>query len=622
MPTVPDIQNGDSDLATLDSFVSGPSSLNGDGYAVTRSGVRLRTLSKLLTDLLAAPPAGWIQAFGHSGLTFNQKGDPGGNVSDVGSFAQFKAMNMAAAQPGCTTVRLTDRTKAVFEKYTGAVDIAATYPNDVDYWWTKIADNTIWLLAETRVTPSHCGGSVIYADNVAYINAALRFAKAFARSVLIPVGLWSYGAAIYNDSVSMVGEGYGSNLQATDYTNSAIFVTGTGPQLCNLRRTYTGDLTRNTNISDESGNGVTVKADRFVVDQVWVEKGRSAGMMFRDATNGSVTGCRVEDTSADAFHTTRASANIAFARCHALRPGDDCFPVVGYVQDNAYPTNISYSQCTAESGQSRGFLVSGGSDVTVSESLAVNCKSGFMAGSDGSSGGTGACTNIKWVNSTTRNCGDNASGYGAIHLNGRAGYDTSLVDIHNVSVFNAVKQGVTAVSGGGRVRKVKISGLRVDTTGTHGVELGGISDVSIVDSEFANTAQSAIFFDAGDLGRVQLRGITMDNINTSNTTTTNTTSGSTNGTDAIHFESGSTFDKITIADVLARLPDGGPTMPRYERLVECPYAGVRASNIEGPGDVALGSPLYSEKEELKAAAATDLPSLLTSLRNAGIIALS
>lgn len=307
------------------------------------------------------------------------KGLPGGNVSDVGNLAAAKATNLAVTQPGTTTIRLSDRGKAVFEKDTGALgDLLTKYPAAENLWWFRDAGATRWLLAGEQVSIQHVGAvQGKAAENTAVIQAALDFGKLTGRSIHVPAGTWGYtGTITIGSNTGLHGIPGMSILWCPVRTNTkansgaSVDANGTGAIIMEGDRCSLYGITRihymprpvsiRDRTGSDTGDGIYVKgATNFLVSHCRTEGPQAASIMLRGCQYGRVTNNVFDSSLADCIHVTAAQKGdislfkadgtfdkvnpipipsrwIHIADNVAMNCGDDHIAIVSYVFPHEY----------------------------------------------------------------------------------------------------------------------------------------------------------------------------------------------------------------------------------------------------------------------------------------------
>lgn len=325
----------------------------------------------------------WVQT------TAGLKGDPGSNTSDVGTFAQAKVANLANGN--ATTIRLSDRNKAVFERDTGQFgDLAASYSAAENIWWFRDAANTRWIVAGQQIDIMACGAVASKTvDNRVAIQAALDFGAISQRNVFVPAGTFNYtGTLAVRNKTGLIGIPGQSILycsqRSTDQNTGygAIIMEGSGGTLYGITRLH--DMPRPITNADrqpaDAGNGIYCRGARdFTISFCRTEGVQGGSLMLRGCQYGRITNNTFESSLADSIHVTAAAKNdvplynrdgsyygsneipIPAYRLHIAdnivnNSGDDNIAVVSYVAhsltESTSATAKSYPPATLAAGKS------------------------------------------------------------------------------------------------------------------------------------------------------------------------------------------------------------------------------------------------------------------------------
>jgi hypothetical protein len=421
-------------------------------------------------------------------------GAPGRNQSDVGTFAQAKATDILAVASGITTIRLSDRNKAVFERYTGSTNLATTHAASENMWWFRDAGNNLWTAATSnRALPLAALGITEQIANISpHLLAATRYCELFnTKRIDLPAGNYKYVDQWFpGPGVSVIGPGSGQCiLDRRETNNGCMFIQGSGG-------TFSGFTIRDTVTTTRAnaalqGHGVNAYlCQNFLIDDVRIEGGGGAGFFIQGSQYGVVSRCQVIRTKADAFHTAsafgdRAATDVSFYACTAIECGDDHFPVVSYKVDGVPVRRITFDQCVSLGGDARAFVVAGGEDITYTSCTARNpALAGMAVVTDGTSGGLWGNTRITFDNCTTLNGGsaNPTNTYGAMHVFALPNADANLITFRNCHVVGSRNEGLHAYgSAGGTIR-----GLTVEGGNIAGCYYAGIWTTGVIDQRIDN----------------------------------------------------------------------------------------------------------------------------------------
>jgi hypothetical protein len=522
------------------------------------------------------------------------RGDPGGSLSDIGTFAAARLMNILAAQPGATAIRLTDRGRATWAKWTGGVLPA----QDADRWWFTDAGGARWIIADRDVSIEAVGALESTLDNGPAINALLRFARDHNRTATVPIGDWRYTGTLAVDGAELRGAGYGSNLIATVKGTGGIVLSGTAPVVSGIRRTFTGEPGRGSGQPQSHAISIVPGTTGFRIVDCFLDGGTDAGILNYAGSDGLISRTTVQNMEADGIHNTNAlgggaaANNVLVERCIARDCGDDHFPVVSYVNDGGICSNITFIACQSIGGNARAFACVGGTDIQYEACVARDARyAGFLIDSDNFNGGTQANRNVKWTGGNILGCGSTTgASYGAIHVSARSGYDAVTVLIDGVTVSTSRNWGLKAAASGGAVRGLRLINSVFEDTTSDGVNAIGVTDLVIEGNVFTRNGGNAygIFCEAG-AGMLSILANRFQLVN----------QGGPDFRDVCNIGFSAAYTRIEFCgnhDV-----DRATGAQKTERFMESPNAGIICEGNTPNSGLAFG-PGYDEKQRVKAAA--------------------
>jgi hypothetical protein len=247
----------------------------------------------------------------------NFRGSPGGNVSDVGTFAAAKAMNIGLIQPGTTTIRLSDRNKGVFERDTGAFgDLLTLFPTAENTFWFRDAAGARWIIAGQQIDIMAAGAiNSKAADNGAIIQACLNFGEVSKRNVFVPAGTFGYArTVVVRNATGLVGVPGVSILYCTTRNTGAIIMEGFGGTLYGITREHylPRPIGLNDRSADDAADGFYLRgAIGFTVQFCKTIGPQGAALMVRGCQYGRITNNWFDSSLADSIHVTAAAPGDA-----------------------------------------------------------------------------------------------------------------------------------------------------------------------------------------------------------------------------------------------------------------------------------------------------------------------
>ncbi|MEJ8305107.1 right-handed parallel beta-helix repeat-containing protein [Saccharibacillus sacchari] len=204
-------------------------------------------------------------------------------------------------------------------------------------------------------------------DDYAAFVAAAKAAKEQKKILYVPAGEFTLSKILTLDGIRVEGAGKESTvLVSTNPDGGSIDLTGDGVQLRNLKHVYQTTIPRGNGAHDK--NSITVRgATNFVIDNVYVSKSSTAGiMMAYGSNNGVVSNNVVENTGADGIHMTTESHHITVENNTVMGVGDDGIAVVSYGTSPTPVNNITIrGNNIGNFSKARGISVVGGVDVRI-----------------------------------------------------------------------------------------------------------------------------------------------------------------------------------------------------------------------------------------------------------------
>lgn len=249
-----------------------------------------------------------------------------------------------------------------------------------------------------------CDGAT---DDSPAIARALAKARELRLPLLIPAGRCAFGDIIRVDSVTLAGTGDGSVLHALNWRRSAIFMSGAGPAVANVKLTGVAAPSRQ---ADWEMTKITIfGATDFVIDRVTIEGSPAAGIQTaKKAMRGRITNNVIRNTLSDSIHMTDGASQILVENNLIEGSGDDGIAVVSYKGDGARVNNITARNNVVRNNKhGRNMSVVGGSQVVYENNLLQNNLAGnaclYIAQEN--SYNTYSALDVKANHNTLRNCG-------------------------------------------------------------------------------------------------------------------------------------------------------------------------------------------------------------------------
>ncbi|OWR26697.1 hypothetical protein CDO73_25260 [Saccharibacillus sp. O23] len=293
-------------------------------------------------------------------------------------------------------------------------------------------------------------------DDYEAFAKAVKAAKAQNKVLYIPAGEFTLSRLLTIDSIRVEGAGMNATvLMSTNPDWGSIDLIGSGVQLRNLKHEYQTTIGRGNGAHDK--NSITVRsASNFVIDNVYVSKSSTAGiMMAYGSNNGVVSNSIVEKTGADGIHMTTESHHITVENNTVMGVGDDGIAVVSYGTSPAPVNNITIRGNTVGNfSKARGISVVGGIDVLIENNkVSDTMMAGIYISVEGSYN-TLNVDRVKVVNNTVNHTGiQEPQNHPNVLVYGGTGTIDNVEFIGN-TITDGAHRGI-GVWGGGTIKKVK-----------------------------------------------------------------------------------------------------------------------------------------------------------------------
>lgn len=270
-------------------------------------------------------------------------------------------------------------------------------------------------------------------DDTAALQSAIDGLTA-GGTVLIPPGSYVYTKVLQVKRANVRVWGYGATLHATDPEQQSVQLNAPDTMLCGLRLTAVVD----TRKSKPQHHRIVLGSQRVVAIDNHVDGGSAAGIFAYRADGYLIARNRVENTLADAIHSTGGSHHGLIVRNVVRNPGDDMIAVVTYGTGNPCHDILIVDNDVAEQSWGRGITVVGGEHVTIRGNRIdrTNHGAGILINREGSYK-TDGCRDIvvednvvTQVQTTGSPKQNKRTGQGAIDLNsgGHEGEEGLFVD--------------------------------------------------------------------------------------------------------------------------------------------------------------------------------------------------
>jgi polygalacturonase len=256
-----------------------------------------------------------------------------------------------------------------------------------------------------------CDGST---DDSPAISRALAQARKLRLPLLIPSGQCAFADVIRVDGVTLTGIGEASVLHALNWRRGAIFMSGAGPVVSNLK--LTGVAAPSRQAPWEMTKVVIFGATDFVIDRVTIEGSPAAGIQTaQKPTRGRITNNVIRNTLSDSIHMTDGASQILVEGNLIENSGDDGIAVVSYRYDGTRVNNVTVRNNVVRNNKhGRNLSVVGGSQVVYENNLVQgNPSYACLYIAQESNYGTYSVLDVTARRNTFQNCGSLTTGHAA-----------------------------------------------------------------------------------------------------------------------------------------------------------------------------------------------------------------
>jgi len=240
-------------------------------------------------------------------------------------------------------------------------------------------------------------------DDTAAIKNAISSAQSQGKVVYVPAGRFNH-TLFYLYGMQMFGDGDTSILYAPNPDDIQIILQGDKSSLTNIKVSAATTVRSNSNKFAVYMENAT----NFTINHVTVDGANDAGILSYRSSFGQITDNNVQNTLADAIHTTAGSHDIYIARNVVRNPGDDMIAVVSYNGgqcsnqagfDMVYNVLIENND-VANSNWGRGISVVGGKDITIRNNKIANSSAAGLYIASESSYNTCSVSNVRIESNT------------------------------------------------------------------------------------------------------------------------------------------------------------------------------------------------------------------------------
>jgi hypothetical protein len=269
-------------------------------------------------------------------------------------------------------------------------------------------------------------------DDTAAIVRGVAAAKAANQPLVIPAGQCNFSDVLRLDGAKLVGYGASSVLYSTNWQREAIFMSGVGPSVSNVK--LTGVAAPSRGAAWEMTRITVMGATDFVIDGVTIEGSAAAGIQTAQAPKrGRITNNVIRNTWADSIHMTDGASYITLEGNLIENSGDDGIAVVSYSYDAVRVNNITArSNIVRNNRAGRNMSVVGGGQILYQNNLLQGNPryAGILLAQESGYGSKGS-DDVRFEGNTIENTGSTTTGHGGILI-----YSDGQQPINNVVVLN------------------------------------------------------------------------------------------------------------------------------------------------------------------------------------------
>ena len=211
-------------------------------------------------------------------------------------------------------------------------------------------------------------------DNTTAIQNTFTYAAANGCTAEIPAGTFAYSSTLTANGITVFGLGSSSVLVPTNYSASALELTGSGGSFSNFAMTSAATTRL---VPPATAMVYCNGATNYSVQNLFINGSPSVGIFSIGCAHGTVNNNTVENTLADAISQIHGSSYITVMNNLTIHSGDDGVSNNSYVSDGSAVNNNTITGNTILANASgRGLEVSGGNNITFTGNYVDN-KDGY-----------------------------------------------------------------------------------------------------------------------------------------------------------------------------------------------------------------------------------------------------
>ncbi|QZY47780.1 right-handed parallel beta-helix repeat-containing protein [Mycolicibacterium austroafricanum] len=285
------------------------------------------------------------------------------------------------------------------------------------------------------------------------------------QTLTLPPSVYQHSGNLYVRVPGVTIDGAGSVLEATNPATSAVVVIADNVTFTNFDIRQATGQARNDN---PYRAGLVVGNRGVTIRNVSVTGGSTVGIFVIGASYFLLDKVTVQDTASDGIQMYAGANNGVVKDARVLRTGDDGIAVVSYLGDPICTNIRIISPYVDGAWNTRGLVVSGGSNITFSDITVKNTAlSGVFVGSQKGTLPTAAVSNIVVDGGTITN-GNYSMGYatGAVTVyNDNPLTTVRGVRVTNLTIIDTPQQARSHIlhlnNGGGGISSVVYSNITV-----------------------------------------------------------------------------------------------------------------------------------------------------------------
>lgn len=360
-------------------------------------------------------------------------------------------------------------------------------------------------------------------DGVTDDQTAITNAVATGLPVYFPAGEFLHSDIITITASGISGDGATSTLRATDNTKSAVFLTGNGKFVKNIRLYQPNNPTI---VVDTKACGVKVGAGvtDLELEHITIDGFSSASIiLIGPVSRGRIRKNIIRNCRVNSIHI----ASDVGGGCHDISVDgniisdgvDDCIISIGWASTGNRNYNISITNniITNNLTQGRGIVVGGTLNATVIGNHVSNTYGGGIYVMAESSYNVLSCKGIVVSDNVIKNCPVSSTFYGGITVAGQPGQVCESILISNNNIDTCLKSGILLNT---YCKNISINNNKISNTGERGIYAVGCENVRFSNNDVTSVLDEGVRFNNSSTGWILINDNTFTDVNGNNNAAT------------------------------------------------------------------------------------------------------